>query len=463
MHTTNVRKPRTPAPTAARREAAPQRRPHESTRAGPERLPGSAVTVARVALTDLQTDPLNVNRGTARGKEALATSLRELGAGRSILLDKHHVAIAGNKTLAEAAALGFEELLVVRPADPRKQLVAVERADLDVNEPAGRKMALADNRVSELDYELNAEGLETVREAFPEVTAGLWTPAELQALEADPNLVDAEPRFAEAETLRKKWRVRRGQLWELGAQRLFCGDCTMAEAYRRLFGNEHYALLVTDPPYGVSYADKNAFLNTVGRGNRIQEPIANDHHAPETMSQFWTTAFTCARTLAAPGASYYVTGPQGGELLLRLLLALRDSGFPLHHMLIWAKNNHVLGRCDYHYQHEPVLYGWVEGAGHHFYGGHGETSLWLINKPQAAEWHPTTKPIELYARAFRNSSQAGDVVADIFAGSGTALLAAEQLERHCRAMEIEPQYVAVALERFQEATGTTPRGIADGL
>ncbi|HVM96365.1 MAG TPA: hypothetical protein VMT89_08240 [Candidatus Acidoferrales bacterium] len=137
----------------------------------------------------------------------------------------------------------------------------------------------------------------------------------------------------------------------------------------RLFEEERYSLLITDPPYGVSYSEKNAFLNAVGRGNRIQEPIANDHQSPEAMYEFWTKAFGCVHKFGTPGASYYVTGPQGGELLFFLMTALRESGFPLRHMLIWAKNNHVLGRCDYHYQHEPVLYGWLEGA-HQFFGGH---------------------------------------------------------------------------------------------
>ncbi len=114
-----------------------------------------------------------------------------------------------------------------------------------------------------------------------------------------------------------------------------------------LFSGQRYDLLVTDPPYGVSYAAKNEFLNAISRGNRIQEPIAGDHQTPEEMSTFWKEAFSAVRTHARPGADYYVTGPQGGDLLLLLLLALKDSGFPLHHMLIWAKNNHVLGRSDY--------------------------------------------------------------------------------------------------------------------
>ena len=216
---------------------------------------------------------------------------------------------------------------------------------------------------------------------------------------------------------------------------------------------------LADPPYGVAYADKNAFLNACGKGNRIQKPIVADHGTPEAMFDLWRRAFGVLRAHAAPGASYYITGPQGGELLFLLFRALTEARFPLRHMLIWAKNNHVLGRADYHYQHEPVLFGWVEGA-HAFYGGTCQTSVWAIDRPHKADLHPTMKPVELWARAMRNSTQAGDIVVDAFCGSGTSLIAAEQLRRRCRALEIDPGYVAVSLERFQRATGTTPQRMA---
>jgi site-specific DNA-methyltransferase (adenine-specific) len=272
---------------------------------------------------------------------------------------------------------------------------------------------------------------------------------------AAENDVDAEPQLERAAELQAAWGTALGQTWKLGKHLLLCADATKHESFRRLFAGEAYTLLVTDPPYGVAYADKNAFLNRRGRGNRIQTPIANDHHTPEVMARLWVEAFGCARPCAAPGASYYVTGPQGGELLFGLLGALRTAGFPLRHMLIWAKNNHVLGRCDYHYKHEPILYGWLEG-GHRFLGGHSETSVWEIDRPHKSDLHPTTKPLELFARAMRNNSVRGDIVADIFAGSGTAIIAAEQLDRCCRAMEIDPGYVAVSLQRYQDATGQPP-------
>jgi DNA modification methylase len=214
--------------------------------------------------------------------------------------------------------------------------------------------------------------------------------------------------------------------------------------------------MVTDPPYGVSYAAKNEFLNAVARGNHIQVPIEGDHHTPEEMSALWKSWFSATCPLLGPGAAYYVTGPQRGDLLLLLLLALRDSGFPLRHMLIWAKNQFVLGRSDYHYQHEPIIYGWLDG-GHRRVEDRGESSLWQIDKPRKNDLHPTMKPVELYARAMRNSSDRGDLVLEPFAGSGTALIAAEQLGRRVFASEIDPRYCDVIVERWQRITGGKAR------
>lgn len=243
-----------------------------------------------------------------------------------------------------------------------------------------------------------------------------------------------------------------GDLWLLGEHRMLCGDATVATDMEKVMGGGTYQLLVTDPPYGVSYADKNKFLNAIARGNRIQTPIEGDHKKPEEMATFWREVFTIVRTFAADGASYYVTGPQGGDLLLLLLQALSDSDFPLRHMLIWAKNNHVLGRCDYNYKHEPIIFGWVKGA-HKFYGTSSETSLWEVNKPHQSKLHPTMKPVELFARAISNSSQPGDLVFDSFLGSGTTLIAAEQLGRKCYGMEISPAYCDVVVKRWENLTG----------
>lgn len=240
-----------------------------------------------------------------------------------------------------------------------------------------------------------------------------------------------------------------GDLWELGEHWLLCGDCKGA-GLQAMEGR--YDLLVTDPPYGVDYSSKNDFLNALDKGNRNQSPIENDSKKPEEMFGFWKESFAAIRSWANDGASYYVTGPQGGDLLLLLLQALSQAGFPLRHMLIWAKNNHVLGRSDYNYKHEPIIYGWVEGA-HRFVGPSNEVSLWEIAKPQESKEHPTMKPVALYARAIRNSSAEGQWVCDPFAGSGTAVVASAQLNRRCYAIEIEPKYCDVIIERWEKLTG----------
>ena len=246
-----------------------------------------------------------------------------------------------------------------------------------------------------------------------------------------------------AEELQEKWGTESGQMWKCGEHRIVCGDCTDPAVVERVMGGEKAQLLFTDPPYGVSYADKNAFLNAAGKGNQT----------PEEMQGFWTAAFGTVVECLEPGACYYVTGPSG-DILLPLLVAMKDAGMPMRHGLVWAKNNHVLGRTDYNYKHEMVLYGWVDG-GHKFYGDF-DTSLWEIARPQSSDLHPTTKPVELYERGIRNSSQDGEVVLDPFVGSGTCIVACERLGRKARGCEISPAYVAVCLERFFLETGDLP-------
>lgn len=174
---------------------------------------------------------------------------------------------------------------------------------------------------------------------------------------------------------------------------------------------------------------------------------------PEEMHDFWVAAFKNLYQFTKDRMSYYITAPQGGDLLL-LLQAVRESGFALKHQLIWNKNNHVLGRCDYNYKHEPIVYGWKIGGTHEFVGG-GEmkTSVWDVAKPLRSDLHPTMKPVELVANAVLNSSKPGDVVLDLFGGSGTTMVACEQSGRKCYMMEYEPHYVDVIINRWEQLTG----------
>jgi len=248
-------------------------------------------------------------------------------------------------------------------------------------------------------------------------------------------------------------RCKLGDLWQLGSHRLICGDSTDVAVIDRLMDGVKADCVFTDPPYGVSYTDKNEFLNSIDKPICVVNAIENDSKTPEEMYEFWIKAFTVLVTHSADKMSYYITAPQGGDLLL-LLQAVRDSGFALKHVLVWNKNNHVLGRCDYNYKHEPIVYGWKQKGTHKFYGaGKMKTSVWDVPKPQRNDLHPTMKPIELIANALLNSTKEGDAVLDTFGGSGSTLIACEQLNRRCYMCELSPHYCDVILQRWENLTG----------
>lgn len=246
--------------------------------------------------------------------------------------------------------------------------------------------------------------------------------------------------------------AKTGDLFRLGRHLLLCGDSSKHLDVSRVFpGGDQYDLLVTDPPYGVSYADKNKFLNEADKGNRNQTEIDGDHESSLSMPRMWKSVFSTIRPFASDRSSYYIFSPQGGSLSYKLMQSVSESGFPLRHTLVWVKNNHVLGRCDYYYKHEPILYGWLDS--HDFYSTQTETSTWLCDKPMQSKEHPTMKPVELFEKAVRNSSKPGGVVFDPFCGSGTLVIAAEKLKRSCRAIEIDPHYVDVIVNRWEAFTG----------
>lgn len=386
---------------------------------------------------ELRTHPRNPRRGNVG---AIQESLGRFGQQRPLLATPDGTVIAGNHTYLAAVESGWTHVAVVRS---------------DLTETEIDAYLVADNRLSDLGTydDANLADLLTSLQVDERGLAGTgyddgFLTGLLAELKRNERAVDPD----DAPPLPEEPRSEPGEVYELGAHRLVCGDCREPKAMEELMQQDTAHLLWTDPPYGVSYAAKNEYLNAIAPGNRIQVPIDGDHQSPQEMSNLWVAAFSQARAWMTPGAAYYVTGPQGGDLLLLLLLALRESGFPLRHMLIWAKNHHVLGRSDYHYQHEPIVYGWVKGA-HKFHGPSGATSLWLIDRPHSSKLHPTMKPVELVRRSLTNSTEAGQNVLDPFAGSGTTMIAAEEMGRRCLAMEIDPAYCDVIRQRYADYTG----------
>lgn len=210
----------------------------------------------------------------------------------------------------------------------------------------------------------------------------------------------------------------------------------------------------TDPPYGVAIGDKNKLLQSVQPSGRITENIENDNISVEELYDILVAAFTNLKDNSEDDASYYVCSPQGGGLGEMMMMMMKDSGLPVRHLLIWVKNapTFSMGRLDYDYKHEPIMYTW--GKSHNFYGnGTIKCSVWPFDKPRKCDLHPTMKPVALVAEAILNSSKKGDVVTDLFGGSGSTMMACEQTGRACRMMELDPHYCDVIIKRWEEFTG----------
>ncbi len=411
-----------------------------------------------VALESLTQDPSNANKGTERGLRILDDSLRELGAGRSILVDKHGVIIAGNKTHQGAADIGLKDAIVVHTDG--HQLVVVQRDDLDITTAQGQRMAIADNRSSELGLDWNPEVLAELQATAPDVLAGLFTDADLKKLGIENEMPDApEPQIDKADELREKWQTEAGQLWVIPSKttpgkvhRLLAGDSTKAEDVARVMNGEKAGVIATDPPYAVDYVEKARDMNKRGYVHSratLSAAIQGDGINEKDSKALWTDAFGIAATVLAEGAAWYIWHAPG-RAMLDLHEVLRSLGLLYHQTIIWVKPNFVIGRCDYQWQHEPCFYGWRKGSRPAFYGPKNQTTVWEISRDISHPDHPTMKPVECFLPPMQNHLNAGEIAYDCFAGSGPAFVAAEQLGRLCYGMEIEPKYVAVCLQRLAD-------------
>lgn len=212
-------------------------------------------------------------------------------------------------------------------------------------------------------------------------------------------------------------------------------------------------MVFTDPPYGVSIGDKNKTLNSVQKAGRCTTNIENDTLSSDELYPILVKAMTNARENCKDDACYYVTSPQGGELGLMMMM-MKDAGLPVRHMLIWKKDSATfsLGRLDYDYQHEPIFYTWTKKH-HNYRGGDNRTTVWEYPKPRKCDLHPTMKPVALVENCMKDATKEGDIVLDLFGGSGTTMIAAENLGRKARLMELDPHYCDVIITRWENATG----------
>jgi DNA modification methylase len=394
----------------------------------------------RVKAKDLLVNPKNWRRHPKAQADALRGLLGEIGYADALLA----------RALTDGRLMLIDGHLRVETTPDAEVPVLV----LDVSEEEADKLLLTLDplaAMAESDSERIKALLETVRtdnEAVQELmrrTAGerLWAvlhPDELNEAEISP---------ARADELRRKWKTEIGQLWCTDRHRIICADCTDQAEVARLWREEsaRARLIWTDPPYGVSYADKNCFLNKSDRGNRIQKPIINDHASEGEAGALFRDGLAVASRYCEPGASVYVSVP-GGRSLVSFISALEAAGFTFRSTLVWVKNHFVLGMSDYHFRHELILYGWLPNGTHLWTGGRAQDSVFEVDRPQVSDLHPTTKPIELVARMIANSSRPAEFIYDPFCGSGSTIVAAHQLGRVGYGCELDPGYLAVSLERL---------------
>ena len=371
----------------------------------------------------------------------IAASIKEWGFTTAVLVDESGSIIAGHGRVMAARKLGMASLPVMVAAgwtDAQKRAYVIADNKLALNAGWDNELlALEMGELGDLGFDLDLVGFtdEEIAALMPvQGTDGLTDPDDAPAVQENPVTVP-------------------GDVWVMGKHRLMCGDSTSVDAMDKLLAGQFADLVVTDPPYGVSYADKNRSLNASGRGNRIQTPIKNDHLQGNELKEFFLAAFSSMFVAMKPGSPFYVFAPQGGEQMMMMMMMMQEACLPVRHELIWVKNNHVLGRADYHYKHEPVLYGWKDGAGHPWYGDRNKFSIWNVDKPMQSKLHPTMKPVELVEIPIQNSSKGHDVVLDLFGGSGTTLIAAEKNGRTAMLMELDPRYCDVIIKRWQDFTG----------
>lgn len=417
----------------------------------PRRRNGKDMNIITIKLAELRPYEKNPRRNDEAVKY-VAASIEQFGFKVPIIIDKDNVIVAGHTRYKAAKKLGMTEAPCIIADDLTEEQIKAFR--------------LADNKVAEKaewDYDLLNEELEDLI-GFDMEAFGF---DDLEETEEEP---EAEEDGYEPE-IEEEAKSKTGQVWKLGNHRLMVGDSTSAKDVAKLMNGELADLVVTDPPYNV------AIKNSKGM------TIENDDMASEQFREFLTACFENLEQHLKEGGAFYIW--YASREHINFEQALNNAGLTVREQLIWNKSSFILGRQDYHWKHEPCLYGWKDGAPHYFIDDRTQStviedkgidvkklkkeemqklleellsdriSTTVINedKPAANDLHPTMKPIKLIARQVKNSSKLGERVLDLFGGSGSTLITCEQLDRCCCMMEYDPRYADVIIDRWESFTG----------
>lgn len=378
--------------------------------------------------------PGNPRRGDV---DAVAASLQRFGQRKPIVAKADGTITAGNHTWQAAKQLGWDSIAVVR---------------VDDDDATASAFALADNRTAELgsyDDGLLLDLIQSIDDKELLADTGWSDDAVADLLEQIGSDLPDLPPPDEAGEPPVEPLTKPGDVWILGGHRVVCGDATDVLAYDALLGDDKVDCVWTDPPYGVDYVGKTGDALT----------IRND--GAEGLDDLLAGCFGALSTVGKPGAAVYVAHP-AGALSITFLQQFVAAGWRLHQTLVWDKGTIALGHSDYHYSHEPILFGYMPGGGRRGRGGSGwfgdnsQRSVISVPKPSANREHPTMKPVELVTRCLNNSAPRGGLVLDPFGGSGSTLLACEYTGRKGRLIELDPRYVDVICRRWQDFTGAKP-------
>jgi len=409
--------------------------------------------IESIKITDLTPDPSNARMHDDKNLRAIEGSLREFGQRKPIVITQDNIIAAGNGTVEAAKRLGWTEIACVRvPADWDADRI--------------KAYALADNRTAELaDWNqeiLQKQLLELTEVGIDIKDFGFEVP--------EIPLTDVVTFEDEVPDLPEEPKTKLGDIWQLGNHRLVCGDATDNQVVANALANELADCVFTDPPYNVAYQG----------GTKDKLTIQNDDMGNEQFAQFLLKFYKAAIENTKEGGPIYVCHADGSGNAFRN--SMLEAGWLMKQVLIWVKDSFVLSRQDYNWQHEPILYGWKPGAAHSWFGPFTNTTVLdkpmeelskmkkeelieLLTKgfetstvvrekrPRRNDIHPTMKPINLVARLLKNSCVAGNKVLDQFAGSGSTLIACEQLGLKAGIVELDPKYCDVIIQRWENLTG----------
>jgi DNA modification methylase len=384
--------------------------------------------IEKIAIDKLLLDPANARKHGQKNLDSIKGSLAKFGQQKPIVVNADNVIVAGNGTMQAAKELGWKEINIVRTDLKGSDITA---------------FGIADNRTSELaewDDKVLSELLEGLKAEDFDLSAIGFDIDDMNEMIGDKNkegLTDPD----DVPEPPKVPKTKLGDIWQLGNHRLMCGDSTDALQIERLMDGQKADMWLTDPPYNVAYEGKTKEAMT----------IQNDSMGDGDFREFLKKCYAAADAVMKPGAVFYIWHADSEGYNFRG--AAFDIGWKVRQCLVWKKNTMVMGRQDYHWKHEPCLYGWKDGAGHLWAADRKQTTVLDFDRPQRNGEHPTMKPVALFEYLMLNNTKGQDIVLDSFGGSGTTIMAAEKNGRQARLMELDPIYCDVIIKRWEDFTG----------